>query len=67
MKNRKIVERIIPISKSGDSFDLQFWQKAGAQMRFKAAWDMVKEAYKLNGKNVSKFRLQIHIQNIQQI
>lgn len=67
MKNKKIWERMIPISQADDDFELKFWQRAGVQMRFAAAWQMIKDFYKIRGKNEIKPRLQRSIQNIQQI
>ncbi len=67
MQKKKVKERMVHVTRANDNFDLKFWQKAGAQMRFKASWEMVKEAYKIKGKNGTKLRLQRHIQNIQQI
>ncbi len=67
MKNKKIWERMIPISQADDDFELKFWQEAGVQMRFATAWQMIKDFYKIRGKNEIKPRLQRSVQNIQQI
>lgn len=61
-----ILERLIPLSRANDDFDREFWQKAGAELRFIAAWQMVSDFYRIKGKNGYKLRLQRSIQNIQQ-
>jgi hypothetical protein len=67
MKN-KIKERLIDSSKAKDnSFSIDFWQKAGAKYRFIAMWSMVKDLYKIRGKNASKLRLRRSVQNIKHI
>jgi hypothetical protein len=46
---KKIWERIIPIEKADRSWDIQFWQAHGATVRFKVAFDMLKDFYRLRG------------------
>ena len=70
MKNNKkplVAERMIKISKADKKWDIDFWQKAGAQSRFSATWQMISEFYKIRGKNGIKQRLRRTIQNIEQI
>lgn len=68
MRRRKriIVERMVSRAKH-DSFDIDFWQRSGAQSRFIAAWKMIEELYKMKGKRGYKFRLQRSVQNIEQV
>ncbi len=40
------------------SFDLEFWERAGADGRFAAAWEMVTEAAAMRGENADQPRLQ---------
>lgn len=65
---KKIWERIVPISKADRSFDIAFWQAQGAKMRFRAAFDMLKDAHRMKGKkvNASTFRLQRSIETLKQ-
>lgn len=39
-------------------FDLEFWQRVGAEGRFSAAWAMVSEVEAMRGKDVGESRLQ---------
>lgn len=61
-----IAERIVKISQADDDWDIKFWQKAGVNARFSAAWEMLEEFYKIRGKSGIKFRLQRSVENIQQ-
>lgn len=65
-KGKEIWERVIPVKKAGRDFDLKFWQSAGSQARFSAAWQMLKEYELIKGRkpNESKFRLRRTVQNI---
>ena len=65
---KKIWERIGPISKAGRKFDIEFWQAQSSSMRFRIAFDMLRDYYRLKGKkiNAHTFRLQRTIENIKQ-
>ncbi len=65
---KKIWERIGPISKADRKFDIEFWQAQSSSMRFKVAFDMLRDYYRLKGKkiNAHTFRLQRTIENIKQ-
>jgi hypothetical protein len=66
-KNRTLTaERVVPIAKSNDDFDIKFWQRAGVLARFSATWKMIDEFYKMRGKHGYKLRLQRSVQHIQQ-
>lgn len=66
---KKVWERIASVSKAGRSFDLEFWQAQSAKMRFRAAFDMLKDTYRLKGKkiNASTFRLQRSVEILKQV
>lgn len=64
-KKRLIMERMVPIAKSNDDFDIRFWQKAGVFARFSAAWKMLEEFYRIRGVRGHKFRLQRSVENFQ--
>ena len=66
-KRRTPTERLRELSQLNGNFDVVFWQKAGALARFAASWQMLKELYKIKGKDGNKFRLRRFIQRIQQI
>ena len=40
------------------SFDLEFWQRIGAEGIFSAAWEMISEFQQFNGNNADEPRLQ---------
>ncbi|MDP3732402.1 MAG: hypothetical protein Q8R31_05180 [Candidatus Omnitrophota bacterium] len=65
---KKIWERITPLSKVDRSFDIEFWQAQSASVRFRAAFDMLKDFYRLKGKktNAYTFRLQRTVENLKQ-
>jgi hypothetical protein len=65
---KKIWERIVPLSKADRSWYIQFWQAQSASVRFVAAFDMLKDFYRLKGKriNANTFRLQRSVENIKQ-
>ncbi len=56
------------VAKAGRSFDIEFWQAQGAKIRFRAAFDMLKEVYRLKGKkiNADTFRLQRTVERFKQ-
>lgn len=57
------MERLTRIEDSED-FDRIFWQKAGHEERFSAAWEMVREVDLMRGDNVCQSRLQRTVQQI---
>ncbi|MFQ5824307.1 MAG: hypothetical protein ACE5JB_09655 [bacterium] len=66
MNSKKVImSRLIKRGEMDRSFDLEFWKKVGAQGRFAAAWQMVKEWLMIRGKDGSQSRLQRSAQNIQ--
>ena len=65
--NKKITAKLINIKNNDRSFDIEFWQQAGAEARFAAAWQMVKEYLIMRGKDESQFRLQRSVENIQRL
>jgi hypothetical protein len=64
MKNQIIMAKLIRQDEDQKEFDRIFWQKAGHEAKFSAAWDMVDEVYLMKGKHVIKSRLQRTVQNI---
>ena len=48
-------------------FDLQFWQSQSDTQRFVAAWELVIQAYMIEGKDVSHLRLQSTIEHFGQM
>lgn len=65
---KKIWERILPLAKASRNWDIQFWQAQSASMRFRAAFDMLRDFYRLKGKKIDAhtFRLQRSAENIKQ-
>ena len=70
MKNakRKVWERLIPLSKATNNWDIDFWQSQKPEVRFRTAWSLVVDSYKLKGKktDANTFRLQRSVENIKQ-
>ena len=68
IKRKKIWERIVPLSKADRSFDIEFWQAQSSSARFRAAFDMLKDFYRIRGKkiNAHTFRLQRSVENLKQ-
>jgi hypothetical protein len=59
MAERAIMTRILRNHEKDDgSFDLDFWQKVGAEGRFAAAWEMVQEVLAFRGQDGGQPRLQ---------
>ena len=44
--------------------DYRHWEKLGDEARFKAAWDLVVQAYELTGRNPDELRFQRSIENL---
>ncbi|MFQ5582828.1 MAG: hypothetical protein ACE5GL_00140 [Calditrichia bacterium] len=59
MKSEKIIKmaRLVKRQNMDRSFDIEFWQKAGPQAIFEAAWQMVVEYAKRKGITTDELRL----------
>lgn len=68
MNMKRIWERLVPISKAGRSFDIEFWQAQPPAARFRAAWQMLADLYRIRGKrlNAHTFRLQRSAETLKQ-
>ena len=65
MKRTIITKKVKRSSQDINTFDREFWKKLGHEARFKAAWEMVSEAFLFKGEpDASKQRLQRSVQNI---
>lgn len=64
---RKITARLIHIKDNDRSFDLEFWQQAGAEARFEAAWQMVLDMLTIRGEDDNQSRLQRSVENIERL
>ncbi len=63
---KKVKEKISSFSKK-NTFDLEFWRHATPNTKFCCLWLMVKDIYKLKGKDGVKLRLQRNIEHIKKI
>lgn len=65
---KKVWLRVVPLDKADRSFDVKFWQAQGSKVRFRVAFDMLKDFYLMRGKkiNARTFRLQRSVENIKQ-
>ncbi|MDZ7289906.1 MAG: hypothetical protein ONB44_10205 [candidate division KSB1 bacterium] len=58
-RQRVVMSRVVTREQHGErSFDIEFWQKVGAQGRFAAAWQMVREVQLIRGKSGELPRMQ---------
>ena len=64
---RKMVTRLINIKDNDRSFDLEFWQQAGEEARFAAAWQMVLDMHAIRGDEDGQSRLQRSVENIERL
>ena len=64
-KKRIIKERLVRRDADNGTFDRSFWQNAGAEARFAAAWEMVVEARLFRGLDADESRLQRTVEHIQ--
>lgn len=67
-KRKKIWERVVPISKADRSWDIKFWQTQSPSSRFRAAFSMLEDFYRIKGKkiNANTFRLPRSVEDIKQ-
>ncbi|RME59048.1 MAG: hypothetical protein D6780_05725 [Candidatus Dadabacteria bacterium] len=42
----------------------EYWDKLGDEARFKAAWELVIEAYKIKGKDLNELRFQRSVEKL---
>ena len=66
-KKRKIMARLTRIQDDDRSFDLEFWQEAGTEAIFAAAWQMIRDMYAIRGKDESELRFQRSVENVQRL
>lgn len=60
--------RKISLSKLDRSFDIEFWQAQSPGTRFKAAFDMLRDFYRIKGRKINAytFRLQRSVETLKQ-
>ncbi|MCD6539341.1 MAG: hypothetical protein J7K37_01360 [Candidatus Omnitrophica bacterium] len=66
---KKIWARVVSLSEAGQRmWDIEFWQSQSSILRFRVAFDMLSDFYKLKRKriNAHTFRLQRSIENLKQ-
>jgi hypothetical protein len=63
---RKIWERMVPLRQADRSWDVCFWQAQGARVRFRVAFDMLRDFYNVRGMKINghTFRLQRTVENL---
>jgi hypothetical protein len=62
-----IMERMVDVSGANDGWDIEFWQRCNANSRFASAWQMIKDFYKIRGKNGVKPRLRRDVEKFKRI
>ncbi len=63
-RRRRMVARLVRRDEDDRSFDLEFWQRLGPQARFEAAWEMVKEYWRKQGKDPAELRLRKSVERL---
>lgn len=64
-KGRLVMTRLGRMSDGDDrSFDIEFWQSLTDDQRMKAAWELVVDAYTMNGGNPNELRLQRSVTSV---
>ena len=53
--------------KEAEEWDRKFWRRAGAQARFAAAYECVKDYFKMKGIHERYLRLRRSVQNIEHL
>ncbi|MCK5841099.1 MAG: hypothetical protein KAH31_02945 [Candidatus Sabulitectum sp.] len=61
------MEKYQSISNPDKSFDIEFWQNAGIEAIFEAAWEMLQDYYLIRGKDASELRLQRNVEAFRKI
>lgn len=65
MRKRKIImARLISRKQDDRSFDVEFWRRVGAEGRFAAMWQMVKEVLLIRGGDGHVPRLQKNVERL---
>jgi hypothetical protein len=59
-----VMERLVRLGEAGRSFDLEFWERVGAEGRFEAVWAMVKDMHRLKGHDADPARLQRSVEGV---
>ena len=66
MGKRKVrLARLVSRRDADRRFDVDFWQRVGAEGRFAAMWQMVKEVQAIRGGDGREPRLQRSVQNLE--
>ena len=53
--------------KEAEEWDRKFWRRVGAQARFAAAYQILKDYMKINGKDARSLRLRKSVQTIKRL
>ena len=64
---RKMTARLIKMQDDDRSFDVEFWQNAGTDAIFAAAWQMVLEVKAIRGEDGGQSRLQRSVASFRRI
>ena len=65
MADRKVrMARLVPQREADREFDVEFWQRAGAEARFAAMWQMVVDHHTRGGGDVRDLKLDKSVERI---
>jgi hypothetical protein len=65
-RKRVIMAELKPLKDTDRSFDLRFWRRVGAEGRFAAAWQMIKELDLIRGGDGRQPRLQRSVARLEE-
>lgn len=70
IKKKSLTKKNMQINKArnfkeAEEFDRIFWKKAGSHARFAAAYSLLKDYFKMKGKDGRSLRLRRSVQNIE--
>lgn len=64
VNTRKVVIKKGILGQEDDSSDWQYWQSVSDEERFKVAWELVKTAWVINGRDENELRFQRSVEVI---
>jgi hypothetical protein len=64
-RSRVVMGRLVRRDADDGMFDLEFWARIGAEGRFAAAWEMVREQWWIRGQRADQRRLQRSVVRLQ--
>lgn len=60
-RRKRMVARVVRRDEDDRSFDIEFWQRLGPEARFEAAWEMVREYWRMQGKDPADLKMKRNV------